>query len=269
MIIDEVLNEKVFFYNEDANLYNENCYDYDINRCFATILKEHNLIDLTSIEKERANIAIGNIIKDNKRLYTEILKKTTREILQEYIRINNITIDDVICIERDGFILNKYINNSTKIFNKYNIRLKNKYNLLLINPGNIREMLLLSEDGVRLKGMSEKSIGIEEFIYKHLKNYPVLSKQELYKRISNMQREFYTTDEISIFLINKMKDNIFRLYCKEGTVDINNISDMNEYKATDFKIDRQYYYQKYLYNFLNIIASNKFDFQNKKFKSYV
>jgi len=254
--IFDIIDSRVFFYNDEHPMVLSDVYDYDIERCYTTILKNKNLVDLLNIPKSEANILIGKIIKNNPAIY-DILKNETKKIVKLFIQSNNIILDDLIYMERDGFLLTRFLKDNIVINidnDIYNIRLKNKYSIVIRSNEKHNNFLLLSDNNVRLKGIESKykSIAIETFLFNNLKRiFNESNKVKKYNLIQKMIHDFFHTDDINLFAVSM--DNKVDIYCRDKLVSINK-DYLSNSKASEFNIDRKMYYGKLLYPFISVLA---------------
>lgn len=237
----EIVKNKDFYYNENQSLVSENIYEYDITRCFANILKHNNIADLMELDKLQANITIGKMVKNDPKLY-DFLRDTTRAIMGNFVYDFNIQLNDVVALERDGLTLTKYITKSHKIFNHYTIELKNKWDMMIKNPTEDRQFLLIGEDRVRAKGVHNKPVGFEDFLYKHL--YPIINtinKNIIYDKISLMEKEFFNCNNARLFAIPIKNSNKYKIILMDKELELNgdyldstNINNLNVFRKKYF-----------------------------------
>ena len=94
--------------NESCKLFLRDIYLYDIQACHFQILKKLN-INISHIDpndKEKRNIQIGLLQKNNPNLVS-VLRKMTESTIDEYIKENNLDPENIICRQYDGLLVNK------------------------------------------------------------------------------------------------------------------------------------------------------------------
>ena len=81
--------------NKNKKLILSDVYLYDIESCHYSIMQNLGL-DMTGIERDNKlerNIQIGKMMRKNPKL-TSLLRNTTNSIIDEYMRVNEITEDE-------------------------------------------------------------------------------------------------------------------------------------------------------------------------------
>ena len=94
--------------NEKLKLVLKDVYLYDIESCHYSIMQNIGL-DLTGIPKDdklERNIQIGKLMRKNPKL-TSLLRNTTRSIIDEYMRVNEVTDGDLVIRQYDGILITK------------------------------------------------------------------------------------------------------------------------------------------------------------------
>ena len=137
--------------NNKCPLVLTNLYFYDFKSCFPNLLKNINYefegIDLDN--KLERNIHIGTIQKDNEELQS-YLNNTTELLLQHYLDINDISEDEIIISQRDGFI----IKNQLKITDDFmKLDLREMIDVLIITPDR-KKFIYFNDKEVIIKGVS-------------------------------------------------------------------------------------------------------------------
>ena len=94
--------------NQNLKLVMKDLYLYDIEACHYNLVKKLGLdiSELDENDKTSRNIQIGKMMRKNPRL-TSVLRNTTRSIIDEYIRKNNIQEDEIVIRQYDGMILTR------------------------------------------------------------------------------------------------------------------------------------------------------------------
>lgn len=94
-------------------LFNQYIREYDISKANINVLFAKGVIDkalydkLYSVNKISRQIYIGNMIKENHRMY-EVLNSGIKEYKRKFFEANNIEDNDIISIKNDAvFVLNK------------------------------------------------------------------------------------------------------------------------------------------------------------------
>jgi len=94
--------------NQRHPTFLNNVFLYDINACHYNIMK-NNGYDISNIDfdnKLNRNKEIGKMMRTDRKL-TKLLAETTRNTIDEFIKINDINDDDIVIRQYDGIIVLK------------------------------------------------------------------------------------------------------------------------------------------------------------------
>ena len=92
----------------DQPLVLSNVFEYDFSSCFYSIL-ENTGMDMTNIpfdDKLQRNITLGILQKNNPRLAV-YLNETTKQLIDFYLKENDIKEDEIVIRLKDGFVSRK------------------------------------------------------------------------------------------------------------------------------------------------------------------
>ncbi len=194
-------------FDSNVPLFLNEVYDYDIPACHYQILKL-NGIDVSDIpedDKKTRNIKIGIMMRDNPNI-TKLLRSTTKELIDGYIKDNEIKSEDILLRQYDGLLLRKPI-----VFlssQKINLTLKNYYSKFLIS---ISRDSFIADNGseIIIKGVPNLYPQMYDEISKIIKiNFS--NKNSIASSLKRMKEQLYTND-IDIFLvpISEIKYKVF------------------------------------------------------------
>lgn len=190
-----------------------NLYEYDVKSCFYNILKKINYdgIDkLENYEKLKRNIAIGIMQKNNPRL-GKYLNRVSKNLIDCYIKENNLKNENIILRNKDGIITDTLLNN-------INIGIELSYRGFILKAirGKDGNFLLYYDDyTVRIMGMKPfvNDIFLKKFI-----NIPEDNKKQYLNKLNDLRYEIlkecddkdcYTMVGKNDTIIIPTKDNTF------------------------------------------------------------
>lgn len=190
-----------------------NLYEYDVKSCFYNILKKinYNGIDkLENYEKLKRNIAIGIMQKNNPRL-GKYLNRVSKNLIDCYIKENNLKNENIILRNKDGIITDTLLNN-------INIGIELSYRGFILKAirGKDGNFLLYYDDyTVRIMGMKPfvNDIFLKKFI-----NIPEDNKKQYLNKLNDLRYEIlkecddkdcYTMVGKNDTIIIPTKDNTF------------------------------------------------------------
>lgn len=148
--------------NKECELILHNLFDYDIQSCYYTILKniDSDLInDIDPTDKKSRNIKIGLLQKEKPKLAQFLLQKTTN-IIDLYLEENDINPKDIIWRQKDGIILTKNLKN-TNITTE--IQFKGLILTMISSIKRDRVLFVYDNQKVVPKGIKNKTVSIEFF----------------------------------------------------------------------------------------------------------
>ena len=221
---------------------------YDIESCHYNILKNmnYNMEGIDKDNKEERNIAIGKLMRDNPNL-TKILRETTKSIIDELIRRNNLKEEDIILRQYDGIMTTKYLREND--LGAIPVDLRKIFEIFIAS---YKRNMYIAKDGSRkasIKGIPNKYEEMNK-IYKRILNLSFHNRVMLFKSLQRLHDHFYTTDNSRLFAIPKRDSYI--VYIKRfGPIEVSNAT-LNIMDADD--IDRKVYFQNYIQPFTKSIV---------------
>lgn len=225
--------------NKNCKLFLRGVYLYDISSCHYVILEKLGF-DISNIDKdnkEKRNTQIGLAIRDNPRLGT-MLRNITTSTVDEYLKENNISEDDIILRQYDGILITKRLA-ITK--GHIPLDLQKFFDIFIISID--RSCYLgFTYDSVTIKGISSRYQRMDE-IYRKLSKINYNSKESVFKGLQEIKKLIFNTDDIMLFCIESDEDKYSVLLKQYGEIEVSKstakLLDMNE-------IDRQKYFDFYL-----------------------
>lgn len=225
--------------NKSCNLVLQDLYLYDFKSAYPRILDSINWnfegIDLDN--KYDRNIAIGLAQKGNENL-SSFLMSTVENLLQFYISENGVEDKDIIVTQRDGFILNKCLHNTTEFLE---LDLREHIQLMIITPDR-KKYLTVSDQGVTVKGMRNKYDALD-IVYSMFSSLNFYNKKILFRQLNNIKTSVLNNDNKEFYMIELDGKFVIR------TKSYGNLIVANSSVFTLKDIDTNKYYDHYFREF--------------------
>lgn len=226
--------------NQNCHLLLKDLYSYDIKGAYPTILgKQH--FDFKNIDldnKEERSIFIGKQQIDNVNLST-FLQESVDNLVKFYLQENNVSDEETIVTQKDGFIITKMLENNDEFIE---MKFREFIDFLLFTPDR-KKYLYLAGGTVTVKGMPFLYSEMEN-LYQTFSNLGFYDKSTLFEQMASLKKEFYTTENKKLFLIPK-EEKSFIVLTHKGDIEIKD-PDM----VSMSQINRIRYYNHYLKDFL-------------------
>lgn len=226
--------------NKTINLVLKDVYSYDISSCHYNILKQlgFDVSDIDKDNKEKRNITIGKMMKENPRI-TFVLRETTNNIIMEYLNINNIKDEEIVTIQYDGFISIKPL----KELNLYiPLELRTIYNKLIISSDRNKFIALDHKDKLDVKGVAHRYDEMDN-IYKKILDINFISKKMIFERLQKIKNEIVSGENIKLYGIPIDDENynvIFKGYgiipISQSVISMLDLDDIEKEKYFDIYI---------------------------------
>ena len=228
--------------NSTCPLVLHNLYEYDIQSAYPTILNKqfYDFKDIYLENKVYRSIFIGKQQKNNEGL-SQFLINSADNLVRFYLQENNISDDEIITSQRDGFIIKKLLDNNDEFIN---MKFRGFIDLLVISIDRTK-YLYFKGDEVIVKGMPYYYDKINIF-YDMIKSLNFYNKKVLFQQLNHIKDLVYTTEDITPFLIPG--DNSFIVITYKGNLQIKD-PDYIDIKT----IDRDKYFNHYLQGFIRSI----------------
>jgi len=238
--------------NKSCNFFLRNVYSYDIAACHHTILSNlgFDVSKLDKEDKDKRNIQIGQMMKENPRI-TTMLRETTNSLISEYLNVNNIKEDvDIITRQYDGVLsLKKF-----EILDRYiPLLLKEIYTIMIISSDRQKYIAVNESGEVIVKGVSNKYEAMDN-VYKKILNINFISKTDVFKSLEKIKENIIKGIDIEIYLIPD--GEYYSVYFKEfGRIRLSKVSIDTDILSIDGNdIDTNVYYDVYLKTFIRSIV---------------
>ena len=229
--------------NQTCSLLLKDLFSYDIKSCYPTIMNKQ-FYDFKNIDlnnKEKRNIFIGTQQIDNLNLST-FLQESVDNLIKFYIIENDLSENDIIVTQKDGFIVKKILNNIDE-FIKMDLR---EYIDFLILSVDRKKFLYVSDGKVSIKGMPYYYDALDK-IYNMFANLNFYDKSVLFDQMENIKKSILESEDKKLFLI-PTEENKFIIKTYKGDIEI---------KDPDFisisQINKIRYFNHFFKDFLSSI----------------
>lgn len=235
--------------NEKTKLILKDVYLYDIESCHYSIMQNIGL-DLTGIPKDNKlerNIQIGKLMRKNPKL-TSLLRNTTRSIIDEYMRVNEVMGDDLVIRQYDGILITKTLRITDLRGIPLNIR--KHFQIFISSIDRKKYIALDSEIQTSIKGVPFRYDGMDK-IYDAICKINYANKESIFRHLQRIKNNFMTTQNAKMFGI-PVGDNKFNIFLKGyGQVEVTQTT----LKIMDPEdIDRDRYFNFYIAPFTKSIV---------------
>jgi len=201
--------------NKNCKLFLRGVYLYDISSCHYVILEKLGF-DISKIDKddkEKRNTQIGLAIRDNPRLGS-MLRNITTSTIDEYLKENNISENDIILRQYDGILLIKRL---TITKGHIPLDLQKFFDMFIISID--RSCYLgFTSDSITIKGISNRYQKMDE-IYRKLSRVNYNSKESVFKGLEEVRKLIFNTDDIMLFCIESDEDKYSVFLKQYGEID--------------------------------------------------
>lgn len=234
--------------NPRLNLFLRNVYSYDISSCHYVILKNLGY-DISSIDKdikEKRNIQIGKMMKENSRI-TEVLRETTNNLISEYFIRNDIKDDDIVIRLYDGFISTKKLRETSKYIQ---LELRCIYQHFLASIDRLKYIGLDMDGNVTIKGIPNRYEEMDK-IYSEIIKINFNNKTTIFKTLQEIKDRILYSDEVQLYCI-PISEKYYTIFFKKlGQIPISNTA-IKMIDTAD--IDKEKYFDIYVKQFTQSIS---------------
>jgi len=236
--------------NQNCPLVLRDLYYYDIVSAFPTIMGNQNYDfgDTDLSNKEERNIFIGKQQRKNPQLST-YLNESIKDLTDFYIQYNDISDDDVVFRQKDGFILRKMLARNDLFIE---MKLRHMLTLMFIDV-NREKMVYFDEDGkIDVKGVRHHYDKLDE-VYNKFYNLNFYNKRDLCIQLQDIRDTVVNGKDKLLYGIND-DDVQYTFVLKNGKAIKTYDPDFVELD----EIDREKYFNVYFKPFLSAIFMEEF-----------
>jgi hypothetical protein len=196
-------------------------------------------VDLQNKQERSESIGKSQIGNENLSSY---LISSAESLVEFYLTDNEVTEDERILIQRDGFIITKLLENTTEFVT---MKYRGHISPMIITPDRTKYLSIIDED-VDVKGVSHTYPALNK-IYKKFLNLNFFDKKVLFSQLDHIKKSFVDSDDKELFMIPH--DDQFAIITK----DQGNLQVANKELFDIEDINREHYYKHYVMPFLKSI----------------
>ena len=235
--------------NLNCPLVLHDLFSYDIQAAHPSILqKQYFDFRNTNLEnKLERNIFIGQQQIDNENL-SSFLTESVDSLVKFYLLENNVKEEEVITIQKDGFIVKKLLENNDEFIG---MKLREYIDFLIISLDR-KKFLYCSEGKITVKGISYYYQELDK-IYQLFANLNFCNKTLLFEQLNSIKHSLLQSTNKSLFCIPKDEETLM-ISTYKGDIEIKNA----DYVSIN-SIDKIKYYNHFLKDFLGSIYLEMYD----------
>ena len=225
-------------------------FSYDIEACHYNLLKKfgYDMNNIDRDEKLKRNIQIGKIMRDNESIKTR-LRETTKRIIDDYIKFNELEEKDIIIRQYDGLIIKKRLMETEK--SALPIALQNRFDIVLISIDKNKYIAFDNlKNKIKVKGVPHLYDGIKEYYKRLIKIVDIERKSRILDNLQKFRTSFFKEKDIETFAIPSSKDEVEIIFKSFGQIKVKRNT---LYYMVDDEIDKNFYYDFYLHSFIQSI----------------
>lgn len=219
--------------NQTCPLLLKDVYSYDIQAAYPSILSKqnYNFKDINLNDKTERSIFLGKQQIDNSNL-SEFLTESVNSLVRYYLQENNVSEEETITIQKDGFIITKMLNITDEFIT---MQFREMIDFLIITPDR-KKFLYSSNDKITVKGISFYYSELNK-IYQMFSCLNFYEKSMLFGQMENIKNQVLQSDDKSLFLIPK-DEKSFIVSTYKGNIEIKDpdmisLSDINKNQYFD------------------------------------
>ncbi len=229
--------------NKKCSLILHDLYEYDIKSAYATILGKqyYDFDDIDLDNKTERSIYIGKQQRGNENL-SQFLMKSADSLVDFYLLDNDVSEDEIIVTQRDGFIITKLLDNDDQFID---MSLRGLIDFLIISTD--RKSVLYAEDNeIHIKALSYYYDGLLCY-YNQFLNFDFYNKSRLFKQMEYLKNSILTSVDVIPFLIPR-DEKSYIVITYNGNIEVTDPDYINPKH-----IDRKRYFDHYFKDFLGSI----------------
>lgn len=241
--------------NETCPLIMRDLYYYDIVAAFPTLMKRqfYDFKNVSIENKEERSKFVGIQQIDNPQL-SSFLNESVKNLLDYYIRINEIKPEDIVFRQKDGFISTKKLLDNK---NFVELKMRKMLSLLIIDPH--RSALLYFDDfgDISVKGVPYQYKALEK-LYSKIYNFNFYDSKLLMSQMEYLKQSILnaTEENVSNYAIDRVVTRNDKKTYTEYTFLMKDNKSLTV-KDMDYinpkKIDTWKYFRHYFKNFFDSI----------------
>ena len=202
--------------NETCPLIMRDLYYYDIVAAFPTIMRRqfYDFKNISLDNKEERSKFVGIQQIDNPQL-SSFLNESVKNLIDYYIRVNEIGKDDIIFRQKDGIISQKKMLNNNEFIE---LKMRKILSLLIIDTKRTSMMYFDDFGELSVKGVSHYYSALDT-IYKKMFEFNFYNIKMLMKQMEFLKQKIInaTNDNIQLYAIEKQVEKFNRGLVTEYT----------------------------------------------------
>ena len=227
--------------NPNLKLVMKDLYLYDIEACHYNLVKKLGLdvSELDANDKTSRNIQIGKMMRKNPRL-TSVLRNTTRSIIDEYIRQNNIKDDEIVIRQYDGMILTRGLQETN--VGQLPLNTRKFYQIFIASIDRSKYISLDNANKTSIKGVPFRYPHMDA-VYEKICKLNFGKKGAIFRGLQNMKDAFLNSNDSKLFGVplKSGKFNVFltrygEMQVSGQTLKIMDTDDIDKRRYFDFYI---------------------------------
>ena len=185
--------------NQNCPLILRDLYFYDIQSAYPSILGQqfYNFKDIDLDNKEERSIFLGKQQIGNANL-SEFLIESVDNIVKYYLLENNISQEEIIVTQRDGFIIKRMLDNND---NFIEMKFREFIDYVIISVDR-KKFLYVADDKVTVKGVPHYYSALDK-IYQMFNNLNFYDKKVLFGQLDNIKQTVLNSQDKMLFMIPK------------------------------------------------------------------
>lgn len=229
--------------NSICSLIQHDCYSYDIVSAYPTILGKqfYDFQDIDLENKKERNIFIGTQQIGNEALASFLLSSVD-SLVKFYLVENDISDEDVIVTQRDGFILKQLLQNNDEFID---MKFREFIDFLILSPDR-KKFIYCSDGKITVKGISHFYKSLDK-IYQLFASLNFYSKTTLFEQLDQIKQALFSSVDKTMFAIPK-GDNKYIISTFKGDIEVSD----PDYVSIE-SIDKSRYYKHFFKDFLGAI----------------
>lgn len=225
-------------------------FSYDIEACHYNLMKHFNydISEIPQFDKVERNIKIGKMMRNDETL-KNLLRDTTKKIIDDYISFNELQEDDIIIRQYDGLITSKRLIDTQQSI--LPLVLQNRYDLFLISIDKGKYIGFDNlKDKVKIKGVPNIYDGIKKYYKRLIRIVDIENKSRILDNLEKLKESLLKEDDLHYFAIPVNDDEVEIIFKSFGQITVKRNT---LYYMSDEEIDKEFYYDYYLHYFIQSV----------------
>ena len=218
-------------------------YSYDIVSAYPSILSNQHYdfkgIDLEN--KTERSIFLGKQQIGNTNL-SDFLMESVDSLVKFYLLENNISDDEVIVTQRDGFIIKRMLENTDEFIE---MKYRGFIDFLIISPDR-KKFLYCCDDKITVKGISHYYEALDS-IYQMFSNLSFYDKSVLFDQMESIKQKILQGTDKKLYMIPR-DETSFIISTHKGDIEVKDASFISINQ-----IDKNRYFNHFFKDFLSSI----------------